>query len=581
LTLKRILKALIYCRVSTDEQARSGFSLAQQREALRAYCKGEGIEIVAEFEDRASGASLDRPGLDALRDVVSSGGIDLVLAQDRDRFSREPAYHYLLSKEFEEYGCKMRSLNDRGDDSPEGELTDGILDQLAKYERAKTAERTRRGKLQKARSGKVVGNGTAPLGFFYSGGHLHIDPERMSTVREIFERTAAGYSLRSTVQHLTRIGAPTAKGGKWRHSTLRKIIWGDVYLGTFYHGRERVTTTNVSVVEDGKKVYKRKTVTEKRPPSEWIAVPVPPSGIPPETVARAREVLKGNVKSVSKNDGRTWELSGGVAVCAECGRNMTTYTTFNQTKKIYHYYRCTNREHRACSNTKSHGAERLEKTVMDAVANTFQADTWGTFVDDVCRRKLDDLRRLGIADPAKSRERLAGRIVALETKITRARDLFIDGDLPRPDYEEKKSLLQDEIGLVQKELSKIAALDDEVKRVEDLRRLLLSMENPLSGHYVYTDEAPVGMKDSMIDYGFGYGSKVTAAKRRQEVYRRVGMKVRVGDGLEICLNTGEPIVSDLGTASEDCATIISSTWRTGILGICVTTVADNRRREWR
>jgi Resolvase, N terminal domain len=66
------------------------------------------------------------------------------------------AYHYLLNEEFESHGCKIRALNDRGDDSPEGQLTDGILDQLAKFERAKTAERKRRGKMRKAREGKIV-----------------------------------------------------------------------------------------------------------------------------------------------------------------------------------------------------------------------------------------------------------------------------------------------------------------------------------------------------------------------------------------------------------------------------------------
>ncbi len=80
--------------------------------------------------------------------------VSMVLAQDRDRFAREPAYLYLLKQEFEHYGTRIRSLRDRGDDSPEGELTEGILDQLAKFERAKTAERTRRGRLRKAREGK-------------------------------------------------------------------------------------------------------------------------------------------------------------------------------------------------------------------------------------------------------------------------------------------------------------------------------------------------------------------------------------------------------------------------------------------
>jgi DNA invertase Pin-like site-specific DNA recombinase len=80
--------------------------------------------------------------MDLVRDLVAAGVTTLVLAQDRDRLARTLAYHYLLHREFEEYGCKVRSLNDRGDDSPEGELTDGIPDQLAIFKRAKTAKRT-------------------------------------------------------------------------------------------------------------------------------------------------------------------------------------------------------------------------------------------------------------------------------------------------------------------------------------------------------------------------------------------------------------------------------------------------------
>ena len=126
-------RAVLYARVSTDEQARSGYSLAQQMEALRAHAAAEGCEVLEEVADPGqSGASLERPGMDRVRDLVAAGGVSMVLAQDRDRFAREPAYHYLLKREFEEYRCRLRALNDRGDDSPEGELTDGILDQLAK-----------------------------------------------------------------------------------------------------------------------------------------------------------------------------------------------------------------------------------------------------------------------------------------------------------------------------------------------------------------------------------------------------------------------------------------------------------------
>src|SRR5829696_2807157 len=182
-------KAILYARVSTDEQARSGYSLAQQLEALRAYAEREGYEILEEIQDPGqSGASLERPGMDRVRDLVAAGGVAVVLAQDRDRFAREPAYHYLLRREFKEHGTKIRALNDRGDESPEGELTDGILDQLAKYERAKMTERTRRGKLKKAREGKVIATMKPPYGFRYNearDGLLIYEPERV-VVERIF-----------------------------------------------------------------------------------------------------------------------------------------------------------------------------------------------------------------------------------------------------------------------------------------------------------------------------------------------------------------------------------------------------------
>src|SRR3954454_7060636 len=104
-------RTILYARVSTEEQARSGYSLAQQIEALRAYATREGYEILEEVTDPGqSGASLERPGMDQVRDLVAAGDVSVVLAQDRDRFAREPAYHYLLKREFEEHGSMLRAL---------------------------------------------------------------------------------------------------------------------------------------------------------------------------------------------------------------------------------------------------------------------------------------------------------------------------------------------------------------------------------------------------------------------------------------------------------------------------------------
>src|SRR3712207_4001630 len=201
-------RAILYARVSTDEQARSGYSLAQQIEALGEYATHTGYEVLAEVTDPGqSGAGLERPGLDQVRDLVAAGGVSVVIAQDRDRFAREPAYHYLLKREFEEHGTKIRALNDRGDGSPEGELTDNILDQLAKFERAKTAQRTRRGLDRKAKEGRIIRGNKAPIGFRFSedGERLEIEPEEMALVARIFRMVGGeGKSLGEVERTLNR-----------------------------------------------------------------------------------------------------------------------------------------------------------------------------------------------------------------------------------------------------------------------------------------------------------------------------------------------------------------------------------------
>ena len=86
-------RAILYARVSTKEQAESGYSLARQLEALSEYVAREGYEVLEEVADPGqSAASLERPGMDRVRDLVAAGDVSVVLAQDRDRFSREPAY---------------------------------------------------------------------------------------------------------------------------------------------------------------------------------------------------------------------------------------------------------------------------------------------------------------------------------------------------------------------------------------------------------------------------------------------------------------------------------------------------------
>src|SRR5215212_3629855 len=157
----------------------------------------------------------------------------LVPCSSNSFFSREPAYAYLLKKEFEEHGTKIRSLKDRGDDSPEGELMDGVFDQFAKFERAKTAERSRRGKLRKAREGKIIATSTPDYGFKYTASRdgYKVDKATMPTVRRIFRMVALeGYSLRGIKRRFEAEELLTPAGKKhWSETFIREVIKDDVY----------------------------------------------------------------------------------------------------------------------------------------------------------------------------------------------------------------------------------------------------------------------------------------------------------------------------------------------------------------
>jgi site-specific DNA recombinase len=207
-------RAILYARVSSDDQVR-GYSLDQQIGALREWTAREGYEVLEEIRDEGwSGAYLERPGLDRVRDLVEAGGVGVAVAQDADRITRDPAHRAFLDEEFERFGTRLVALDDWGDDSHEGELLKYLKGWVSKGERLKIAERSRRGKREKARRGKTVGHLRAPLGFRYTPDRnaLVVDPEKMLTVRRIFEMAADGRSLLSIKKTLERDDVPTARG---------------------------------------------------------------------------------------------------------------------------------------------------------------------------------------------------------------------------------------------------------------------------------------------------------------------------------------------------------------------------------
>src|SRR5215208_1478697 len=118
---RAVLWAILYARVSSDDQVR-GYSLDQQIGALREWAAAEGYKVLEEIRDEGwSGAYLERPGLDSVRDLVEGtpGGVGVVVAQDADRITRDPAHRAFLDEEFERLGTRLIALDDWGDNTHE------------------------------------------------------------------------------------------------------------------------------------------------------------------------------------------------------------------------------------------------------------------------------------------------------------------------------------------------------------------------------------------------------------------------------------------------------------------------------
>ncbi len=360
-------KAVVYTRVSTVEQAK-GYSLPTQLESCRAYAGERAYIIVAEFSDKHTGTEIDRPGLNQLLQFVASEDVDIVIVHDLDRLSREPAYQAILEMELASSGVHVDYVLGQYEDSPEGDLSKMIKGAISKYENRQRVERSRRGKMGRARSGYVIATGArAPYGYTYISephkGWLVIDEAEARVVRQIYAWLLEGqtcYAIARTLheQHILTRGdlfdavAKKAQPGAWSPSTVRRMVVNETYKGVWYFGKTRRQKVNGKIVQ------------KATPKDEWIAVDVP-AIIDAEIWEHAQGMLAKNKQEATRNTRRHYLLRG--LVFCRCGRRWTGRYK-NHLKRAY--YRCpvTEKERWMCS-CDMPGGIRQEK-FEDAIWNT-------------------------------------------------------------------------------------------------------------------------------------------------------------------------------------------------------------------
>ena len=223
----------MYARVSSDQPAEAQ-TIASQVAALRERVAAEGVvvpEAMQFLDEGSSGATLIRPALERLRDVIAAGAVDRLSVHSPDRLARTDADQVLLVEECRRAGVEVIFLNRALGQSPEDDLLLPVQGRIAESERAKIMERHRRGKRHAARMGAVHVLSGAPYGYRYvstyeGGGQARSDliPEEARLVRQGFDWVGRDrLTIGEVCRRLTRAGEVTRTGKRvWD----RRVVWG-------------------------------------------------------------------------------------------------------------------------------------------------------------------------------------------------------------------------------------------------------------------------------------------------------------------------------------------------------------------
>ncbi len=436
-------RAVLYVRVSTDEQVEHGFSIPEQKRDLLAHAEREGWSVVDVIVDEGhSGAVRVRPGLDRIMELADAGAIDVVIAKKRDRLFRSRYHRMGYEQDLKEHGVLLMALDD-----VRHSFADAMMDEFADYFREQVKQNTAAGRMQKAREGKLIGSHTPIFGFrFVRDGQgsivgYEVDEENMNVVRTVIAAVAEKGTVNGARLALERGNVPAPRGGfAWTITTIRRIVWNDAYYphayselkpmldaagstAAVYEGQEygvvwypKLKTTKGD--PDPARGYARPRKDEAYPREKQVPIPVVSSGIPAELIDAARAAIRGNVAFRSL-DPRVYELAS-IIRCADCGHRLATNNK-TENGRTYHYYRCSNHQRhgsRVCGMNKNYPADGLERMVLNAVLDAVKdrralirkakerfrqesgallraggdAASWGRRLEDLERQRMEHFR---------------------------------------------------------------------------------------------------------------------------------------------------------------------------------------------
>ncbi len=402
------LRAGIYARVSTEEQAEEGHSIDAQIRVCRELCARKGWRVVAEYVDAGiSGTTLDRPRFqDLLRDL-REGKLDIIVVHKLDRFSRSLVDTLTTLSQLSRRGVSFCSATEDFDfTTPIGKVLLALLAAFAQYFIDNLREETKKGLRQRALKGLY--NGIVPFGYVRTpreqGGVPAFHPKNIEGYRTAVQWASQGKSMREIADWLNTNGYRTS--GNFGPHLFTTDAVRDILRSRFYLGE-------VS--------YK----------SVWRAG-LHPAAIDRETWTMCQEQLRRRSfrREGTKMSDRIYPLRK-LLYCAVCGHSLR-----GQPLRGARLYKDMEAASRRCTEPQTVKAEEIERQVGDFLLKAQLPDDWRDQI----------LQQLGVRSNV---EQIEAQRRALVNKLTRARKLYIEGDLDDAQYQRDKKAIERELGKLQ------------------------------------------------------------------------------------------------------------------------------------
>jgi len=545
----------MYARVSSDQPAEAQ-TIASQVAALRERVAAEGFvlpEAMQFLDEGYSGATLIRPALERLRDVIAAGAVDRVYVHSPDRLARKYAYQVLLVEEFRRAGVEVIFLNRALGQSPEDDLLLQVQGMIAEYERAKIMERHRRGKRHAARMGAVNVLSGAPYGYRYvskyeGGGQARYDiiPEEARLVRQVFDWVGRDrLTIGEVCRRLTRAGEVTRTGKRvWDRSVVWGMLKHPAYMGTAAFGKTRQEPLRPRLrAQRGRPRQPRRAMsTVDVPQEEWYPIPVP-ALVEPEVVAAVQEQLQENRRHARKSRRGALYLLQGLLQCQHCGYAYYGKRLSPSARKgkprAYAYYRCLGTDayrfggERVCQNTQVR-TDLLDVAVWQEVCTLLAHPER---LAEEYRRRLQPETRIPRTPLAALEEQLG----KLRQGVARVIDSYADGLIDKGEFEPRILRLRQRMARLEEQRQQLA---EEATLHTELQLIIGRLEDFAAKVHGGLEEADWASKRDLIRT---LVKRVEVARDQVNIVFRVDPYSSDADpekkSLQLCRGSGEPPVS--------------------------------------